>query len=63
MCQGGYVPHGEAGCVYVYQVGSVVGLASCTFPAWLGDDYDNHNDHDNDNDDGYINNLDTSAQF
>lgn len=43
----------------MYQVGSVVGLASCAFPAWLGDDYDSHND----NDDGYINNLDTSAQF
>lgn len=45
----------------MYQVGSVVGLASCAFPAWLGDNYDDHHNHDND--DGYINNLDTSAQF
>ena len=47
----------------MYQVGSVVGLASCSLPTWLGDDYDNHNDHDNDNDDGCINNLDSSTQF
>ncbi|GDX15162.1 hypothetical protein LBMAG03_12610 [Actinomycetes bacterium] len=61
MCQGGYVPHGEAGCVYVYQVGSVVGLASCSLPTWLGDDYDDY--HNGSTCTGCINNLDSSTQF
>lgn len=45
----------------MYQVGSVVGLASCTLPTWLGDDYDD--DHNGSTCTGCINNLDSSTQF